>query len=73
MLVTKDYSQIDFKGPVATIGFFDGVHLGHRKILQRTVDKAKEVGKPSMVITLWPHPRIVLNKDVESFRLLNTL
>jgi|TARA_B100000497_G_scaffold121498_1_gene151330 riboflavin kinase / FMN adenylyltransferase len=50
---------------VATTGTFDGVHLGHRKILNQLVTKAKEVGGESVLLTFSPHPRIVLQPDVE--------
>jgi riboflavin kinase/FMN adenylyltransferase len=73
MIITKDYSQILLKKSIVTIGFFDGVHLGHRRILQTAVAKAKKLLKKSIVITLWPHPRIVLNQDVETLRFLTTL
>ena len=50
---------------VATTGTFDGVHLGHRKILDQLVAKAKKVGGESDLLTFSPHPRIVLQPDVE--------
>ena len=50
---------------VATTGTFDGVHLGHRKILNQLVAKAKKVGGESVLLTFSPHPRIVLQQDVE--------
>ena len=50
---------------VATTGTFDGVHLGHRKILNQLVAKAKKVGGESVLLTFSPHPRIVLQPDVE--------
>ena len=58
--------------PVVTIGIFDGVHKGHKYILNSLIAKAKETGGSSVVITLWPHPRIVLNKDVWNFRLIHS-
>ncbi|MCX6308726.1 MAG: riboflavin biosynthesis protein RibF [Bacteroidia bacterium] len=45
---------------VATMGFFDGVHLGHRFLIDETIRIAFEQGLPSMVISFWPHPRKVL-------------
>lgn len=66
----------DFKGvpqhTVVTIGTFDGVHLGHRKILERLTNSAKNTGLKSTVLTFFPHPRMVLQKDVD-IKLLNTL
>tara|TARA_R110000868_G_scaffold27147_3_gene103601 strand:- start:95 stop:1042 length:948 start_codon:yes stop_codon:yes gene_type:complete len=44
------------KGGVVTIGNFDGVHLGHQALLKCTVDKARELGVPSVVMTFEPHP-----------------
>ncbi|MEO9510877.1 MAG: bifunctional riboflavin kinase/FAD synthetase [Flavobacteriaceae bacterium] len=55
-----------------TIGTFDGVHLGHRKILERLINNAKDVGLKSTVLTFFPHPRMVLQKDTD-IKLLNTL
>lgn len=62
----------DIINPVVTIGIFDGVHKGHKYILNTLISKAKETGGKSVVITLWPHPRIVLNKDMWDFRLLHS-
>lgn len=55
-----------------TIGTFDGVHLGHHKILQRLINNAKNAGLKSTVLTFFPHPRMVLQKDTD-IKLLNTL
>ncbi len=51
------------RGGVATIGNFDGVHLGHRRILETVVARAREAGKPSIAITFEPHPLAVLRPD----------
>lgn len=58
--------------PVATIGIFDGVHKGHQFILDQLKAQALVHGGESVVVTLWPHPRIVLHKDLHSFKLLHT-
>lgn len=58
---------------VAATGFFDGVHLGHRFLVDRLVAVAKERGMESMIITFWPHPRAVLQNDARSLRLLNSI
>lgn len=60
-------------GGVATLGFFDGVHKGHSAILARVKQEASANGATPLVLTLWPHPRIVLNKNAENLFLLNTL
>ncbi len=55
-----------------TIGTFDGVHIGHQKILKDLIQSAKEQNKKSVLLTFFPHPRMVLQKDV-SLELLNTI
>ena len=54
---------------VGTIGYFDGIHLGHKKILNKLVNEAKSKNGKSVLITFWPHPRTVLNQG-ESVNLL---
>lgn len=48
---------------VVTIGNFDGIHLGHARLIRRTVQEAKERGVPSVVLTFLPHPKAVLQQD----------
>lgn len=72
MRVISIDEKVEIDNPVVTIGIFDGVHKGHQYILNRLISKAKELGGHSVVVTLWPHPRIVLNKDVWNFRLLHS-
>ena len=60
------------KRPVVTIGIFDGVHKGHRFILDHLRKCAEEHEGETVVVTLWPHPRIVLQKDLYDFKLLHT-
>lgn len=57
----------------AATGFFDGVHTGHRAVLQALKDTAAEKGLESEVVTFWPHPRNVLQQDASSLRLLNSI
>ena len=58
---------------VVATGFFDGVHIGHRHVIKQLVEAAAARGDESMVITFWPHPRNVLQKEARSLRLLTTL
>ncbi|MBO4340084.1 MAG: bifunctional riboflavin kinase/FMN adenylyltransferase [Bacteroidales bacterium] len=58
---------------VVTTGFFDGVHLGHRHVLETVVSCARERGEEAVVVTFWPHPRAVLQQDARDLRLLTTL
>ena len=64
--------SFSLKRPVATIGIFDGVHLGHRFILDHLKTQAEAHGGETVVVTLWPHPRIVLHKELHEFKLLHT-
>jgi len=73
MIEHYDIKQFSGRNPVVTVGIFDGVHRGHRFILQKLRDTARELGGESTLVTLWPHPRTVLNQVDESFRLLNTM
>lgn len=61
-----------FRAPVVTVGSYDGVHGGHRAILHRINELAKQTGGESVVVTFAPHPRIVLGK-ADGLKLLNTL
>lgn len=58
---------------VAATGFFDGVHLGHRKVIDRLCSCARDRGRESLLVTFWPHPRSVLQQDADRLRLLSTL
>ncbi len=73
----KSYSTIDkFKAnfkTVVTIGTFDGVHIGHRFIVNHLNKTAKRVGGESVLLTFSPHPRFVLYGDDSQLKLLDTL
>ncbi len=60
------------KRTIVTIGTFDGVHVGHQKILERLVSDAQKEGKKSVLLTFFPHPRMVLQKDMQ-IELINTI
>jgi riboflavin kinase / FMN adenylyltransferase len=63
------------RGPhaTATIGTFDGVHLGHQKILGRLIEAARETGGESVVISFHPHPRMILQPEDKTLRLLQSI
>ena len=67
-IINKDHNL----GKVTTIGTFDGVHIGHQKILSQVVKLAEEQDYIPAVLTLFPHPRMVLQKD-HSIKLLHTI
>ena len=60
------------KNAVVTSGTFDGVHLGHQKILKRISQVAQEIEGETVLITYWPHPRLVLKPWDNSLQLLST-
>lgn len=62
-----------FKGTVFTQGTFDGVHLGHQKILERVQAVARKSGGESVLLTFWPHPRLFLFPEDNNLKLLQTL
>ncbi|SIT76525.1 bifunctional riboflavin kinase/FAD synthetase [Pontibacter indicus] len=66
-----DFPKLSF--PVVTSGTFDGVHVGHQKILQRVKERARLSNGQSVVITYWPHPRLVLFPEDNDLRLLSTI
>lgn len=73
----KIYSDISaFKNvdkPILTTGTFDGVHFGHRKIIDRLSQIANDCGGETVLLTFAPHPRMVLFPDDHGLQLINTL
>lgn len=57
---------------VAATGFFDGVHLGHRKVIETLLKRSGELGEQSLVVTFPLHPRVVLQSDARDLRLLSS-
>ena len=73
MKVYSGLKNFSAKNPVVTIGMFDGLHAGHRVVLQQIIKKAKALNGESVIISFWPHPRIVLNKGADELRFLTSL
>lgn len=73
----KVYQSIEEFKPLAhavsTIGTFDGVHAGHAKIISRLCEMARNEGGESVVLTFFPHPRMVLQPDDNNLKLLTTM
>ena len=73
MKIHTDLNNFNVHKPVVTIGTFDGIHKGHYEIISRLIKLTKKVHGESVVFTLWPHPRIVIEPNNTNLRLLNTL
>lgn len=66
----KDFRKIP--NAIVTIGTFDGVHLGHQAVFKQMVDKARQIGGETVVITFFPHPRIVISPNDNRLRLITS-
>jgi len=73
MQIHYGYEDLKFVRPVVTLGIFDGVHRGHRFLLDRVIKKACDTGGESVVITFYPHPRMVLDRNSKALTFLTTL
>jgi riboflavin kinase/FMN adenylyltransferase len=73
----KIYHHLDefvpVKNAVVTIGTFDGVHLGHRKIIERITQLAKKSGGETVILTFFPHPRMILHPEDQGLKMINTM
>lgn len=73
MKIFNNFDEIEnIPHPVLTIGTFDGVHLGHQKIINRLNEVAYKNGGESVVFTFYPHPRMVLFPDSHNLKLIQT-
>jgi len=73
MIIHQGYENLNFRNPVVTLGIFDGVHRGHRTVIDTLVGRAKEVNGESVIITFYPHPRQVLSGDNTKLEFLTSL
>ena len=74
MNIYRDITELPlFKNAIITIGTFDGVHNGHRQILNQLIEEANEVDGTPVVITFYPHPKQIVGNDLSSVLVLNTL
>lgn len=73
----KIYHQLsDFKklnNAIVTIGTFDGVHYGHQKIIKRLCESAKSFGGESVILTFFPHPRMIIDPENQDLKMINTI
>jgi len=74
MKVHRDLEKLPaFRNAVITIGTFDGVHMGHRQVIDKLKSEAKEIKGETVIITFHPHPRKVVSSAILGIRLINTL
>ena len=73
MKIHRGHSVEGLNNPALTIGMFDGVHLGHRSLLDAVIESARRLRGESVVITFEPHPRILLSSDSSGLRFLTSL
>jgi riboflavin kinase / FMN adenylyltransferase len=72
MIIHEGYENLDLKSPVVALGIFDGVHIGHRFLIDIMNSRAKEINGESVAVTFHPHPRLVLDIDSPGLRFLST-
>lgn len=72
MKTKSNLNALGKEGTVVTIGTFDGVHIGHQKIIKRLIKTGEQFGLKSVILTFFPHPRMVLQKD-SNIKLINTI
>jgi riboflavin kinase/FMN adenylyltransferase len=74
MKIYNKLSDFEPKGnAVVTTGTFDGIHVGHQKIIQRLREKAKEINGETVLLTFWPHPRLIISPNDDNLKLLTTI
>lgn len=66
-----EFKPLDYA--IVTIGTFDGVHVGHQKILNKLVELSKDNTGETVLLTFYPHPRLIINPDDDSLRLINDI
>ncbi|TCD10258.1 bifunctional riboflavin kinase/FAD synthetase [Pedobacter frigidisoli] len=67
----SDFKKLD--NAIVTIGTFDGVHFGHQKIIRQLVEKAKADGGESVILTFFPHPRMIIDPENQNLKMINTI
>jgi len=73
MEIIRDLTTVHLTRPtVLTIGSFDGIHRGHQHLIAQVIDRAKEIGAASALVTLHPHPKVVLRPN-SALRYLSTI
>lgn len=73
MRIFQEFDKLEsITNPVLTIGTFDGVHLGHQKIIDKLNEEAKKINGESVLFSFYPHPRMVLYPENHGLKLIQT-
>lgn len=72
-VITELNESVRFNAPVLTLGTYDGVHVGHQKIIESLIERARSIGSESVLFTFEPHPRKVLYPEGNNVRLIDTV
>lgn len=67
----SEFKKLD--NAIVTIGTFDGVHFGHQKIIKQLVEKAKAENGESVILTFFPHPRMIIDPENQDLKMINTI
>ncbi|WP_293307193.1 bifunctional riboflavin kinase/FAD synthetase [Pedobacter sp. UBA5917] len=67
----SEFKKLD--NAIVTIGTFDGVHFGHQKIIKQLVEKAKADNGESVILTFFPHPRMIIDPENQDLKMINTI
>lgn len=67
----SDFKKLD--NAIVTIGTFDGVHYGHQKIIKQLVEKAKSENGESVILTFFPHPRMIIEPENQDLKMISTI
>ncbi|HPG74198.1 MAG TPA: hypothetical protein PLM49_07900, partial [Bacteroidales bacterium] len=73
MKVYQHYEFINLHNPVVSVGFFDGVHKGHRNLLAELISVAKSKSVDHLVISMWPHPATIIKNNTPDNFFISTL
>lgn len=68
----EEYNCNEVPSPIVTVGTFDGVHVGHQRIIANMVEEAHKINGETVLITFDPHPRLVLHSDSKDLKFINT-
>ncbi len=72
MKIYYNTDNLKIERPVVTVGIFDGVHKGHKFIIEKLFEISKIMNGSPVIVTLWPHPRHILNNNSSETRLITT-